>query len=461
MLLAFPTVLVVGFVVGLFIGQFSHPHLNSTQVFLWAIGGSCLGAYLGAMGGIRLVILLLPSGGESFSGLVPAIIGWGIGTLVGAVVGGLFNMLLLEKNSPRTRRLQSFVIASILVGVLVVQAAHLYRNYASPADKAQLSRLLQSKKARLVNTFVTEAAQPGNDHHLAISANGQVLASTDGEDIDLWDIQSGQKLRSLPNSGSRVTALALNSTAKALAVGLGSNTVAVYDVMTGQQKYFASDSGTNQYAEIHSLAISSNGQRMASGGRDGAVRLWDLRTGKLIKTLLEPNDNAVQYSVIFSPDNQTVLGVGPSLIKVWQQSDGKPLRTLGTQAASNALLADIALSSDAQTLMIARSGVCYGGGGEGSLEFWDLKTGQQRQAIKPGCSPISSADISHDWQIVVSKDTNNVIQAWNVSTGELIDTFSDGDPIGSPAVAISADGRTVFSSGIHEGNVKLWQLPEN
>lgn len=467
--LALPAVLVAGLIIGTLTALFARPTPRAGQVFLWTISGSILGGYAGAVGSVVLLLLLLPPGGAAFSGLVLLLFAWAIGGLVGAIFGGSLALALLERNSPQLRRLLSFMLLVILTTVAVGMANRFYQDYRSARSEAEIKSQLQPKVAQLVNTF-TPATEPGGiHHHLAVSDDSQVLASTSGEEISVWDIPSGQKLRSLPGNGSQITALALSSTGQTLAAGVVSDTVVVYDVATGQQKYVFSYSNPSQHVEITSLAISPNGQRMVSAGRDSAVRLWDLSTGKLIETLIEPSDGTIQHSVTFSPSNQTVLAVSPNLVKIWRQSDGQPLRTLGIEPSSASSVASIAISGDGQTLMIARSGYCSSNTEHNLLEFWDLKTGLRKQSINPECFPIppidisrsliSAADMSHDGQVVVTKDLNNVAQVWKVNTGEVIDTFSDGHPSGVPAVAISADGRTIFSAGTYEGHVQLWQLP--
>lgn len=319
--IALPAVLVAGLIIGTITALFAQPTPKASQVFLWTISGSVVGGYVGAFGGVVLVLLLLPPGGEAFSGLGYTLIAWAIGGLVGAVFGGSLALALLEQNSPQMRRLLSFMLLVILTTVAVGMANRFYQGYRSARIEAEIKSQLQPKVAQLVTTFTLETEPSGIHHYLAVSDDSQVLASTNGREISVWDIPSGQKLRSLPGNGSQITALALSSTGQTLAAGFVSDTVVVYDVATGQQKYVFSYSNPSQHVEITSLAISSNDQRMVSAGRDSAVRLWDLSTGKLIETLIEPNDGTIQHSVIFSPSNQTVLAVSPNLVKIWRQSD--------------------------------------------------------------------------------------------------------------------------------------------
>lgn len=65
---------------------------------------------------------------------------------------------------------------------------------------------------------------------------------------------------------------------------------------------------------------------MASGSREGTVRLWDVSTGEYLKTLEGFTDEI--WSFAFSPDGQTFAGDSDgSTVKLWDISTGKCLKT--------------------------------------------------------------------------------------------------------------------------------------
>jgi WD40 repeat protein len=78
---------------------------------------------------------------------------------------------------------------------------------------------------------------------------------------------------------------------------------------------------------IWTVAISSDGQTLASGGDDQTIRLWDLQTGDCLHILDEHSDWV--RSVIFSSDGQILFsGSNDRTIKLWDVQAGRCIETL-------------------------------------------------------------------------------------------------------------------------------------
>jgi WD40 repeat protein len=115
-------------------------------------------------------------------------------------------------------------------------------------------------------------------------------------------------------------------------------------------------------SETISIALSPNGQRLAAGAADGTVRLWDSRTGKLVRTLRGHRDEVL--SVAFSPDGKKLLsGSRDGDARIWNLSNGAATVLRGHGGP----VFDANFSSDGQWIVTA---------GPTTAGIWPIATGR-------------------------------------------------------------------------------------
>jgi WD40 repeat protein len=197
---------------------------------------------------------------------------------------------------------------------------------------------------------------------------------------------------------------------------------------------------------VWSVAISPDGQTLASGSQDKTIKLWNLRTREVQRTLSGHSDWIL--AVAFSADNQTLASAGyaaDKTVKLWNPGTGQPLRTLSDH--SNEVWS-VAISPNGQTLA--------SGSNDQTIKLWNLRTGELLRTLVGHTSDVLSVAISPDGQTLASASSDKTIKLWNLPTGELLHTLS-GHSETVRAVAISPDGQTLASSS-RDKTIKLWNL---
>lgn len=135
-------------------------------------------------------------------------------------------------------------------------------------------------------------------------------------------------LKTLAPLGGEVHAVAFSFDGARLAVGAGQG-ARLYE--TERWGDVARLEGQGQ--GVSSLAFSRDGRQLAAGGFEGGVVVWDLETRRAVRTLA--GHGAYVSALAFSPDGRRLLsGAADGALRVWELSEGGRARDLPPRAAA-------------------------------------------------------------------------------------------------------------------------------
>jgi WD40 repeat protein len=100
--------------------------------------------------------------------------------------------------------------------------------------------------------------------------------------------------------------------------------------------------------QAYVLAISPDGKWLATGGRDGVVRVWDAASDQLVRTFVQSPAGSTVDLLQFSPNGQMLAAAAGDRkkINVWQVADGQIVVTIADNATS------VAFSPDGQEIVL-------------------------------------------------------------------------------------------------------------
>src|SRR5687767_11701557 len=134
---------------------------------------------------------------------------------------------------------------------------------------------------------------------------------------------------------------------------------------------------------INAVAFSPDGRWLASGGKDDTIKIWDIATGHVLRTLYAHSSNV------------NALAVSP---------DGKFLASAS---------GDMTDKRDLATFM--RGGIA-GGIADNTVRIWDVRTGREVRVLRGHELPVGGVAFSSDGRSLTSA-SGDLIKVWDLSNG--------------------------------------------
>ena len=321
------------------------------------------------------------------------------------------------------------------------------------ADTGKHIRTIEGKAVdrlgTIINTFGEDTETVDN---VSFSPDGQVLASREYRTIRLWDVRTGEHLRTLrgPTGASRLmystNDVAFSPDGRTIASGgYLDNTVRFWDVRTGNDlRTLRGHTGS-----VDSVAFSPDGNTIATGSRDNTIRFWDVTTGTPLH-ILEGHTDWIP-SISFSPDGRVLVsGSWDKTIRLWDARTGEHLRTLEEQTSG---IRGVLFSPDSLT---------FASQVKETIRLWDVRTGEHLRTLEGHTGSIQSISFSPDGRVLVSGNRDYTIHFWEVSTGNHLHTHTiSGERHSNPVicVAFSPDGKTLaIGSAPGSDRIHLWAI---
>lgn len=195
-----------------------------------------------------------------------------------------------------------------------------------------------------------------------------------------------------------------------------------------------------------SIAVSADGKFAAVGEETGKVKIYDLATGQIAKTLT--GHTGPVTGVAFTADGtKVVTGSQDKTFRVFNMADGMQIASVETPAPVNAVAL---VAADAQVAT---------GGADNNLRLWALPAAAPAEPPKPvkeiagHGQPITSLVSLPGGTQILTGCKDGVVRLIDVAGGNVVKQMNHGAPV--DAIAIRADGKRIASVGANN-IAKLW-----
>jgi hypothetical protein len=187
-----------------------------------------------------------------------------------------------------------------------------------------------------------------------------------------------------------------------------------------------------------------DGRRLATGGRDKTIAVWQLR-GKKCERVLEGHERAVTV-LAFTPNEELLSGDAGGGLKLWSWPRGKMLLELEGH------------DGPVYTLGISADGALLASGAKDeTICVWSRESGELLHRFEVGPRGMSFV-FSADGEYLVSGRGGNTLRFWSLATGELA-WEQDAGPGTVGAFELDRSRQWAVSRG-WRGPVTIWSTSE-
>lgn len=323
-------------------------------------------------------------------------------------------------------------------------------NYLASASKDGTVKIWDSSTLKVLQTkvLVPDISKYGGYGLLAAaySPDGKSLAAVgaDGK-LSVLDTSTWNLKYQVQADKGMLNALAYSPDGKYIATGGVDSVARIWDASTGKKLYNLGGENGNQQG-IEALTFGRDSASLFTGGdNDKVIYAWDVKTGKYLYKFNAPGDRNTIYGLAVSPDGQQLASSGSDrLIRLWD---------IHTQNITMEIpghvdwVYGLTYSVDGQSLISASA--------DRTIRIWDVKYGRIQMVLDGPADQVFGVSVNPKGRYLASASADKLVRLWDISlqgSHELM-TLDHKDKVHD--VLFSPDGKQMASAGTN-GVINIW-----
>ena len=236
--------------------------------------------------------------------------------------------------------------------------------------------------------------------------------------IRLTDVSTGDELATLPR-GSGKLIFSPDDRTKTVAAITGLGNIRLWNTETGDELVIPvldDDLPLGFHPNLPTvlaLAFSPDGRWLVSGTTEGHIRMWDVATGEALAVFAEPTEqkNLGHISAVaFSPDRALLAAGTHTQLHLWDVRTGHKIFSVSTVHQRGRRI----LHDQPEPLVFSPdSTILVNGHNSGTIQLWDVKTGDRIAALDGHTQQVETLKFSPDGETLVSTAQDGTIFLWD------------------------------------------------
>jgi len=234
--------------------------------------------------------------------------------------------------------------------------------------------------------------------------------------------------------------------------------------------------------QVNCLKFSPDQKYLASGGNDGTVKIWEISSGKIVRSITDGSTSGI-YNIYFDSEGKHISTFSEDTVRKWQISTGKRITNTSYANWRAVFSADskyIAAETDDNKIKLLNntgkdistinkpfsSSNCSAVSTDGkflafiynnSIIISDTQSGKEIKTYTANSEQVYDVAFSYDGNYMVAVGPGETIDIWDLKTGTEMKSLKSTHTETPITVSFSPDGN-YLATGYDFGSISLWDL---